>query len=436
MPSSARASSLPNMPFLNVKDFGAKGDGQKNDTVAIKKTLVAAGRRRQAVYFPGGTFMVREPLECPPDTVLTGAGPVRTSIKADRSFVFAGRDDAIIRSQGVRHDTPSTSRRVTMSGIKVDGNRVPGSNGILVSPQQPAYMENVRADKCMGYGLAVVDCQQMVFRNIELIDNTVGLRINSGEFLYFYDLNIERSTQAYVLMTRQTVPGANGAKGIRNQSIHFIGTHMEQTGQNLDVPFFDVRCGKALLFQNTYFSAGNGTLFKFTGDSSKMTEQGHTYIIMDAQTAGSPTNVTFVEDTARDLNLNAFETFRGHIPIFVAPPLNTQPWSGASMWLAGQGGKYLKLGASPGSAQIDSRPQPDQKVDQAIWRDDRGRSRGAVTAQGLGHFGAGVATKVVQGPVSDKAFDVPPPDGTLSIDSGNGRLYARVAGKWRSVRFD
>ena len=423
------------MPFLNVADFGAKGDGSTDDTAAIKRTIAEAAKTRQAVYLPGGTFMVSSPLECPPDSVLTGASPVRTTIMASGKFNFRGPDDAIIKSQGVRHDAPGTSRRLTMSGIKVDGNRRLRSNGILVSPQQPAYMENVRADKCMGYGLAVVDCQQMIFRNIELIDNAIGLRINSGEFLYFYDLNIERSTQAYVLMTQQKIAGANGAQGIRNQSIHFIGTHMEQTGQNLNVPFFDVRSGKALLFQNTYFSAGNGTLFKFSGDPATMTEQGHTYIITDAQTAGTPAQVTFLEDSARGLRLNTFETFRGHVPMFIAPPLNTSPWSGPSLWLAGQAGKHLKLGASPGTPQIDSQSQVGD-TDQAVWRDSQGRPRASVSADGQGRFGAGVATRVVNGTVSDQVFDKPPPDGTLAVDSGSGRLWARIGGKWRSIKFD
>lgn len=40
--------------YLNVKDFGAKGDGSTNDTVAIKNTVSNGGN----IYIPEGTYMV------------------------------------------------------------------------------------------------------------------------------------------------------------------------------------------------------------------------------------------------------------------------------------------------------------------------------------------------------------------------------------------
>src|ERR1700744_1065658 len=42
---------------LNVKDFGAKGDGTTDDTAAIQKALNAASAAKGTVVFPQGTFM-------------------------------------------------------------------------------------------------------------------------------------------------------------------------------------------------------------------------------------------------------------------------------------------------------------------------------------------------------------------------------------------
>ena len=60
---------------LNVKDFGAKGDGSTDDTAAIQAAIdyaVATGRR--SVYFPAGTYIVTSPLHAQVETGTTTVG--------------------------------------------------------------------------------------------------------------------------------------------------------------------------------------------------------------------------------------------------------------------------------------------------------------------------------------------------------------------------
>lgn len=43
--------------YLNVKDFGAKGDGQTNDTAAMKLATEASIKQHKSLYFPTGTYI-------------------------------------------------------------------------------------------------------------------------------------------------------------------------------------------------------------------------------------------------------------------------------------------------------------------------------------------------------------------------------------------
>ena len=56
---------------LNVKDFGAKGDGAADDTAAIQRALDAAGPIRGTVFVPDGIYLCST-VRMPPHTGLVG----------------------------------------------------------------------------------------------------------------------------------------------------------------------------------------------------------------------------------------------------------------------------------------------------------------------------------------------------------------------------
>ena len=50
-----------NFSIINVKDFGAKGDGKTDDTKSIQ-TAINNQSAREILYFPQGTYMISSPL--------------------------------------------------------------------------------------------------------------------------------------------------------------------------------------------------------------------------------------------------------------------------------------------------------------------------------------------------------------------------------------
>lgn len=97
----AVASDLAPLPpcdkWVNVRDFGATGDGLSDDTEAFKKAIAAA----RAVYLPMGYYVVRDTLKLRPDTVLIGLHPGATQIILPDNtpeYADAGMPKALIES--------------------------------------------------------------------------------------------------------------------------------------------------------------------------------------------------------------------------------------------------------------------------------------------------------------------------------------------------
>jgi len=68
-PNGAAAQFPADSGALNVRDFGAKGDGQHDDTAALTAAIAAAGSdtgaffwRTRLVFLPAGTYRVSAPL--------------------------------------------------------------------------------------------------------------------------------------------------------------------------------------------------------------------------------------------------------------------------------------------------------------------------------------------------------------------------------------
>jgi hypothetical protein len=101
---------------LSVLDFGAKGDGDTDDTAAFQKALDAAAQSGTVVVVPAGEFMIRGHLTIPTEVTLEGMwrGPARGYVKKG-SVLLA------VEGKGDADGTPfiSMNRDSTLRGMVI-----------------------------------------------------------------------------------------------------------------------------------------------------------------------------------------------------------------------------------------------------------------------------------------------------------------------------
>ena len=79
MPAPVASDLTPLPPcdtWVNIRDLGAKGDGQTDDTAALQNAIA----NHRAIYFPSGFYIVHDTLKLLSDTVLIGLHPGATQI--------------------------------------------------------------------------------------------------------------------------------------------------------------------------------------------------------------------------------------------------------------------------------------------------------------------------------------------------------------------
>jgi len=113
---------------LNVKDFGARGDGKTDDTYAIRK---AVGKLSGGVLeFPGGTYRITETI----DIVLSKNGTIGiTGNKGNATIIMEGRGPAF-RFTGTHNGTASPE---SVKEITWQKERMPIVEGIEITGRNP-----------------------------------------------------------------------------------------------------------------------------------------------------------------------------------------------------------------------------------------------------------------------------------------------------------
>lgn len=133
----------------NVKDFGATGDGTTDDTAAIQLAFNGGG----AIYFPAGTYFVKDPTNIADAVVLAPASNSVLFGEGDLSILKLGAHSTI-KHNIFRLDN---KQNVTICELKLDGNKAQQTGTFAGNPDE------------FSHAIRIVDGSQ----NITVENNTI-----------------------------------------------------------------------------------------------------------------------------------------------------------------------------------------------------------------------------------------------------------------------
>ncbi|HWR49914.1 MAG TPA: right-handed parallel beta-helix repeat-containing protein [Bryobacteraceae bacterium] len=134
LPNFDYVNQVKRKPMLDVREYGAKGNGVADDTAAVQAALTAAGVVNGTVVFPPGTYLAHSGLTVPDNVTVLGTGGTITTDAY--IFLFTPGSHVTIRdlnfSTAVANGGWIVWAAQNSTHVVVEGNRATGNFQALV----------------------------------------------------------------------------------------------------------------------------------------------------------------------------------------------------------------------------------------------------------------------------------------------------------------
>ena len=121
--AEAENPKIPTSVSMNIKDFGAKGDGKSDDTPALLAAMKKAKTGNGTIYFPTGTYCIH-PVRVPSHITLKGDSNWAYANKGNKDPEFQGRTTLKALSGDARALLDCYDARGTrIIGLTLDGDK-------------------------------------------------------------------------------------------------------------------------------------------------------------------------------------------------------------------------------------------------------------------------------------------------------------------------
>lgn len=149
---------------VNVREFGARGDGRADDTAAFQQAYAAARSRGSSLHIPAGTYVITDEL------IWDAAVDVRGA-SMEHTILLKAKHTPLIRieqsGQGAMYENFSVDSKPGMTGDGIDiwmGGRITmrrisvanqGGHGILIRGGNLGHYQELRLVRNRGDGIRV-----------------------------------------------------------------------------------------------------------------------------------------------------------------------------------------------------------------------------------------------------------------------------------------
>ena len=276
MNAGATSSSV-----FNVKDFGAKGDGQTSDSEAIQQALDAAGKVQGTAYFPAGKYRCHDLKVHPHTTVL-----------AEPQWAYGPDGGAVL---SIDSDDADCVLDITegcgchIRGIFLRGNKraskvqhgILQNNSIWTKHLNAPVIDEVSINTFSGNGIYLIRARLLIIRHSIFFDNAGhGVSLRDGGDGFVMDNQFSGNGKcgfateifgASIMFTANRVEWNHeyGLYLAGGNTWHIVGSDAWNVTGNC----FDRNWGAAIYANNMSDCTFTGNIFRRNGrDASKLQE--------------------------------------------------------------------------------------------------------------------------------------------------------------------
>ena len=160
---------------INVKQYGARGNGSANDTAAFIKAMSAAVLESLQLYVPTGNYRV-DTLTLPDGLIMRGAGSKASWIRGGVVFGSNGRIRGLKLGRAgysTRNGANASNTRFTACRFRGGGGALPGVNSCVVQLGNAWSCDHITFRDCLferSFGIEDSD-YSTCFNDIGLVEN-------------------------------------------------------------------------------------------------------------------------------------------------------------------------------------------------------------------------------------------------------------------------
>lgn len=221
--------------MIDVKMWGARGNGQTDDTATVQQALDQASRNGDTVYFPNGIYMInpQKPLRVGDRTKLQGAG--RSTIIRAGAGSFGWE---LIRASG---------QNIQISDITLDGNNRVNRVLVIGGGSSSVTVRNVLVTKATHSTDRRSEYYTGIVAGIVVYGNSDSIDISESEISAINAVNLTGGSLIargiYVTTTWASAERAAKRVAISNNYIHDIGPADDGDGIYYEAPDLDNQQG-------------------------------------------------------------------------------------------------------------------------------------------------------------------------------------------------